>query len=297
MSVTKKPKATGALLIIAAVMFFSGLAHAQQFDQSMIYRKILYVGHFNPDAVKDTIVGVAGMDKKYVPAFIVWGNDVNDRQIPDSLKVSCSQLQFPSWNDISIQTSIDKLNGDTLCDFMFFMWGKVPVDTVLVRKTKVVAVFGMPGMNTLPVIDVSLIDTILTEPFVGMSLTMGRHFTEPAYRDFSGVPSYRFNKNFDIGQIPIKNLVEEPQKPQVKLYPNPAVYYTNLELNNIKPGKYSFQIIGSAGNLLDNQELTVEKTNSLSNIINLDNYASGVYYIRIVSQTKLIGTYPVVVVH
>lgn len=284
------------LVVICLFLFNQNFTYSQIFDPSMVYRKTLYVGHFNHDAVKDTIIGVADMSRKYVPAFIVWGYDPNDNQIPDSLKVAYTQIQFPLWTDITIKTSIDKMNGDTICDFMFFMWGKQLVDTTMVDVAKAVVVFGTLGLNTQPVMDISLLDTIITQPYVGMSLLMGRHFIEPAYRDFSGVVSYKFNKRFEE-EVPIKNYIDEPQNHEVKLYPNPAVYYTNLELNNIKPGSYSFQIISSTGNLLDNIDIKVEKTNSLSNIIDLAHYSSGVYYIRIVSATKLLGTYPVVVVH
>ncbi len=285
------------LIPVLIILANSSSLQSQQYDSTMKYSVIMFIGHINNDAVKDTIIGVANYNRRFTPRFIVWGHDESNTGIPDSLKVPYSNLIYPEWEAFQVKCSVKNFNADSLNDLIFFMWGKTPQDTTLKDTAKAVILFGQSGLDTLSCIDITLINDYLTTPYVGMSLTMGVNFVNPQITDFSYTTTYKLNKSFDMPEIPHKNIVEEAPDVHIRLYPNPAVYYTNLELNNIKPGDYIFQIINSTGVQLDEFKIQVEKTNTVSNIIDLQKYASGVYYIRITTGTKLLGTFPIIVIH
>jgi len=261
-----------------------------------MYKAIVFIDHLNLDLAVDTVVAVAGREKNFKPKYIHWGKDTTS-SMPDSLKVPVTSIIYPRWMEFRSTCSFETITTDTLYDMIFIMWGKVAVDSVTTKDTATaLCLFGKEGLDTLGFIDLTLIDTILTAPYIAIKLKMLENFGNPKIRDFSYRPSYEFYDIIDTALIdnPIAEIPEEP-KPYIKVYPNPAMYYTNVELNQIAPGNYILTLINLIGEEVGSQQAQVYSKTSIREVLDLQPVSSGVYYLRITTGNKLIGTYPVII--
>lgn len=300
---SKTRKLVELILIFILNSIFISYSHASFVDSANVYKTVLNVTKFNDDAVKDTIIAVADYHLKYLPKSIIWGKDTTDNGIPDSLKVPETLIIYPNWNDLTGAVMIDKLNQDSLFDIILILWGKTSTDTSNIKDTATaIVIFGRRGLDTLQYLNIANLDSFQILPFVAMKLRIGHEFTNAKVRDMSYQTSYQFNKidlNIDTASVPppIINIMEAEESAQIKIYPNPAVYYTDIEINLIKPGKYYIQICDINGKTLKEQTISSEKTGDLINRINLTDFASGSYIIRVFTEQKHIGSYQIILVH
>ena len=280
------------------IISFSKL-EATPIDSNSLYMTTLFIGHINTNKSIDTIIGKAGYDRKFIPRYILWGSDTTNNDYPDSLKLKRTDIIYPNWYSLKVKLNVDFLNSDTLNDMMFIMWGKLMIDSANYKDTvKSLVIFGQKGLDTLHTINISQMDTLQIEPFIAMKLRMGTDLTDCQIRDFSYKPSYIINKiNTDNYQQGGTNSIIDKILPSVKIYPNPAIYYTNLELNQIKPGKYKIEIISLNGVLIEIQQFENQRVEKITSVLNLQNLATGIYYLKISTDNELIGTYPLIIVH
>lgn len=259
-------------------------------DSSYVYKTNLIIGHFNDDAVNDTLVAVAKQDKMFYPQYIAWGHNQN-------ILNDTTLFVYPSWEKLKVRCSYDFLNNDELIDLTFILWGKLKINDTTFKDTSMAfVIFGRNSLDTLQSFNLAEVDSIQTEPFIAMSLIMGNQLTECEVRNTSYKPSYVLNDMETSIGSERKSLIYADTM-SVKMFPNPALYYVNIELNNISPGRYTFQIMSLQGNLLVEHNVEITQTGNINQVLNLKDIATGFYYLRILKETNAIGTYPLLVVH
>lgn len=291
-------------LTVFFMLFYTGSLKADNLDSTNVYKAILKVANLNNDRTQDTIVGVADSRLKFLPKYIRWGKDTSDHSIPDSLKLAQTNISYPEWIDFTGVCMLDYINQDTLLDIVLVLWGTLDTSSQQPMDTSIaLVIFGKHGLNTISQINISDIDTFQIQPFVAMKLRMGHELTNSIVRDMSYKASYELNDinlDVDTSSHPPPGITDkqaDDKKPDIRIYPNPAIYYTNVELNNIPPGTYRIQIISMQGSLLNEQQITSETRGGLIKQIVLSDIASGSYLLRIFGDNKIIGDFPIIVLH
>lgn len=276
-------------------------------DSTEVYKVILQIGHLNDDSVQDTIIGTARSDMKFLPRLIVWGIDTTNNGIPESLKYYQSEIsyQYVDWDKFHGRVNLLNMNQDTLLDIVLVLSGQI-CDTLenCIDTVVSIVLFGQRGLDTVSLFNIAEIDTYQIQPYVAMNMRMEHEFTEAKIRDISGVVSYEVN-NIDIDvnkpsgdPPPIIPTDVTDIKPEVRIYPNPAIYYTNLELNQTPPGTYIVQIITLAGKLEQEQKIDIKVYGGLIRQIDLSKVPSGLYILKLADVAgKFKGTYQIIVIH
>lgn len=75
----------------------------------------------------------------------------------------------------------------------------------------------------------------------------------------------------------------------VSVYPNPAVDFLTLSIENINANNLCFQVFDAKGMLIQQ-----EKINAASTIISLSSLASGTYFLNVVADGKTIKTFKII---
>lgn len=275
-------------------------------DSTEIYKVIIKVDYINDDAVKDTIISTADSTRIFKPRYLVWGKDTVDNGIPDSLKVDYTTLDYPnsSYQKLKITSNFERINPDTLLDLIIIYRGVIPDSVNGDRDTAcAIVIFGKRGLDTIHTITIADIDTFQIEPFVAMHMRKDHELKDPLIWDFSYLPIYIVNEiDLDVNDtshipppITPTGAISETG-PGVRLYPNPAIYYTNMEINGIKPGEYLVQIFNIGANVIHEQELIVETQGDLIKRIDLAGLSTGSYIFRLSKNRIVIGVYRIVIV-
>jgi hypothetical protein len=82
----------------------------------------------------------------------------------------------------------------------------------------------------------------------------------------------------------------------VRIYPNPAIYATNVEISSLPSGDYHVEIVSSNGQILRQQDVSVDATGDIVSALDLKALSSGYYVIRLFNAHKVYGTYPILIV-
>jgi Secretion system C-terminal sorting domain len=89
------------------------------------------------------------------------------------------------------------------------------------------------------------------------------------------------DKNGEINYSSLIKLNNYKKDFFINVYPNPTINYFNVEINNIKKGKYNFRIIDSKGAIIKEQIITIEATfNTIP--FKIANLTKGNYSLQIV---------------
>jgi hypothetical protein len=192
--------------------------------------------------------------------------------------------------------AVDSSNQDTVQDLTLFLYGQVgdtanPIDTA-----RAFTIFGQNSLDSVGVINLELMGTIQYTPYFAVELLPNQYLVDREPRDPSGDESYRL---LPINQPIPKPVEKSPPAMQnawsVRLYPNPAVYSTNLEIMSVPPGEYHVEIVASSGIIEHRQELTVGGSGELLRALDLQALPSGYYVVRVFSSERLYGAYPILV--
>jgi Secretion system C-terminal sorting domain len=284
-------------------------AYGIPIDSNEYYLRIIEIGHFNDDAVKDTLVGAAGDNLNFKPRFIYWGNDTNST-IPDSLKLEHLEINFPdNWIKTYIASNIDYLNNDTILDVGMFIAGRF-VDTNIVvgdslRDTVIkVILFGQRGLDTIPYVNVMEIDSFQVSPFVAMQMRYGHELINPMYRELRETISYEFKtiildlEEETILPPPIvqTNIELELDKYNINFYPNPVNDNATLELSGLDIGEYDFKIYDEIASVVFQRPIKINSVSNFSQQFSLKELSSGKYYLFIEGNNRKIGPIQFVIV-
>lgn len=277
---------------------------------------ILMIGHINFDHYPDTVIGKQWQQYSYMPTVIRWGrkNDTLPEEIdsahyvPDSLKVPESAIIYPAWQGMRGNITFDHINVDSLQDLLFAIRGHSLDTPNPVSYKRMILLFGQDYLDTMSVIDISSIDSFQFQPFIAINIQPGKELLSPAHRDVSKGVSYYFprmslnvrdtNSNDtsggSSGRAP--SGVRENSH-TIRIYPNPAAYFTNVEAIKLPLGDYIVEIINSAGMSFNRQEVHVESNGELLQRLDLAKVSTGYYLIKVQSNRKLYGVYQILIIH
>lgn len=273
------------------------------------------VSHFNFDCYRDTIVGRLDGGLHWQPYSIRWGRDPADTatsrgrgdtldacftRIPDSLKVRETIISYPLWRRFGISLSVQRINGDTLADLLFYLWGAVRDTTRARDSVRPVVVFGQHGLDTLDTLSLGGMETFSTVPFIGMELRVGSEISSRRVRDPSRRSSHKVNRiSLDVER---PDTTDDPRgephrtatrTPDVRLYPNPVATLTNLLGRDLPPGPYGVEVIATNGAVVLRYDAIVDDRGFVLRAVDLHRLPSGIYIVRLSSRDRFIGTYPV----
>jgi hypothetical protein len=273
---------------------------------------ILSIDYLNFDCIKDTIMGQQFSNFKYLPKFIKWGKSDtsncpgNQYHLYDSLKVPVTILEYPNWNNLEGTFALEKYNQDTLYDIILYIKGTtIDTNSGYVNHYRALAIFGQNGIDSIPIIKISEIDSIQSLPFYARNLIMGTDLINPEVRDPSGKKSYKFNRCYldlspqDTSEIPPAPIISSIKEDQVmiKVFPNPAIHTLNIEIEQIPAGIYSFKLISLQGNEILNETKFIHDINQYLNSINIKELTAGFYYLIVQKEFKVIGSYSIIVLN
>lgn len=73
------------------------------------------------------------------------------------------------------------------------------------------------------------------------------------------------------------------------VYPNPAVDYIKLDINDQKVEGYSFMLLSAGGNILKQ-----EKLNANSTTISISDYSNSIYFLKVYANGKEVKTFKII---
>lgn len=274
---------------------------------------VLTITHINFDRYQDTIIGRQWQPLVYMPVSIRWGrkNDTlpetidSAHYVPDSLKVRESLFHYPAWRNMRGNITYDHVNMDTVQDIVFAISGFSCDTCAPVSYKRMVLLFGQDYLDTMSVIDLSVIDSFQFHPFIAINLQPGKELISPEHRDVSRNTSYVFPRismnvrdtSADTSGMARAPLGVEEGKYMLRVYPNPAVYFTTVEAVTLPSGSYVVEIVNSAGQSFHRQEVDVEQSGELLRRLDLSAIPTGYYLIKVHTGRKLYGVYQILIIH
>ena len=287
--------------------------------QSPGNEKIVFTGYYNFDKTVDSLI--VSIDSSYhlQPQRIHWGAcdsvlcDTSGATlpfIPDSLRVPTTTLSFPSWNDLRIEIACLRLNpvSDSLHDLLFYCSGTVTVDSIEVDTSRVIALFGQHGLDTMSALDLSGIgDSTLvqTSPFHAMIYREPTEFIDEEVREASGNSSWVIK----LLNLPVATVAppEQPSSPEfsvmpdnntLQVYPNPGSTITSVTAEQLPPGEYKLEVLALSGQILFKREhIRVSNDQALYTEVPLGDLATGYYIIRLTNGHRIQQVIPFVIAH
>lgn len=285
----------GFLLILLTILLYpSGTAKSQTDSNAVVIRDLMSLSDFNGDNSQDTLISEGVLGKAELPKAIYWGNLTN----------RATYFNFPKWKDLEVITAVFNVNQDTLPDMTFFIIGKTLKTDGKYKDTMTsFIIFGQTALPLIDTIDIEKLRDYNITPYIAMKLTNnGSNFSNPTPVALGQATSYEFNGiNLDVQNPPAPIakpvLVEDESSANVKMYPNPAVYYTSLELNNINPGIYIIKIYDMNGTEIFSQKVESKASGTIFQTLDLKSIQTGTYQVKIMQDDKRIGVYPITIVH
>ncbi len=296
-----------ALLIIAASV------------QSPGNETVVFTGYYNFDKTIDSLIVEIDSSYHLEPKRIHWGvcdsvlcdtSGSTLPYIPDSLRVQTSTLNFPAWNDLRIEVACLRLNpvSDSLHDLLFYCSGTVTVSSVEVDTSRVIALFGQHGLDTMAVLDLSGIgDSTLvqTSPFHAMEYREPTEFIDEEIREASDKSSWIIKLlTLPVATVaapenfPDPALSAMPEEVQLNVFPNPGSTITSVEADKVPPGEYTLEVLALSGQVLFRREnIRVSADRALRSEVPLGDLATGYYILRLTDGLKIQQVIPFVIAH
>ena len=320
-------------MFLALMLLGSTLLTAQ--EQSTVYDPfndpaIMHIGNLNPDCVPDTLYGLLHRNLQWMPEYICWGKAYDSAGVPlcnegqyDSTVrfvdvVDTTWIEAPNWGRYSCAVSIDQYNvNDTLNDLIFWIKGidtlngqqgeRVPHDTA-----RALVVFGQSKLPTKSKIDLDKIKNFQSAPFNAMALGVNTELVNPKKRDNTRKTSWELKRvNRAVGEEEDSTEVGEPVVEgnegvfaqtgeasfAARVWPNPTIYTTNVEVRPLPTGRYQVAVLGMNGAEVWHSEIEVsEAGGEVFETVDLTGLPSGHYILRVYTGKKSFGDYPVIVV-
>ncbi len=293
----------GLLHIVVAVVVSAGstvIAAPDTTDSDVILTGSLrlFIGHLNVDSYPDTVYGVADRGARALPVSIAWGIGPATKQ--GSSKNHRTEIRYPKWATLGGSVAIQRLNSDdTLSDLCIYLWGTYKQGAKTRDTMRVLAIFGQSNLDRVPEIRLKNIDGFQTEPFIAMDLRADSEFVKPAVRDMSGKRSYEL-KQIRLGEKIDTSRTKPPVAPPapsytVRVYPNPTAQTAHVEASVLPSGEYHVTVMSVNGRVVHEQSVSVSLSGELFRLLDLGSLSSGYYIVRLYSDQKMIGSYPIVI--
>ena len=300
---------------------------------------IMYVGHFNPDCVPDTLIGFYQQDLRVRPAFLCWGvafdstgtplcdSGTYDARMRASTLRDTTRIEYPDWDRMRVNVSILRFNtNDTLSDLIFWTRGTAravvtqdglelrdsaeiaPTDSVVfVDTARSLVIFGQIALSAREYVKLKNVRGAQSSPFAAMQLGYAVDLIEPKRRDHSGKLSWkmkRLTQRVDTAQVEDSTSAPPPgplasvQDPDIsaRVYPNPAIYSTNIDVRPLPSGTYTVELIAADGDVVESYELELVEEGHVLETLDLTLLSSGHYFVRVRSGNKSFGDFPIIVV-
>ena len=287
------------VLVFTHLLIFPNHHAKAVLDSSEAYKVILDVDHYNFDTTKDTLIGVASLNREFYPKYLHWGADTASTWY-DSLKVPVTELNYPDWKDIRIRGNFDDMNSDTVKDIIIVMWGKVLEDSVNYKDTaESFVLFGKKAFDTLTAVSLTNFPTFRDTPFVAAKYRIGHEYENGKKREYSYITSYTMDEILWTDTVVDKPYADIPRamelKANMKVYPNPAIFYLDVEVDQMSPGEYELRFINMQGMEVISQAILTDEKEKISQRINTDGLPNGAYLILVTKGSKMIGKYQIII--
>lgn len=297
---------------LLGMLLLVSYANASPFpaDTPDLPERILYIGHLNFDCIEDTVIGVAGENRLYLPHAIAWGRlegapcpgqpvMTHEEMQHRAAMVPRTRILYPAWRNLHCSVAFHEVNGDTLPDIMLFLRGEAPPGTGEKDRARVLVLFGQKWLDTVAVVRIEQVKPFQYEGFFAMDLQYGRDIVEPEIRDISGVRSHVL---LPVALRVLPDSIRTPKGPgaaeqtlDVRIHPNPAAESARLEGRSLPPGEYTVEIIAVNGEVRWRQDVVIATSGELLRLLDLRDLASGYYLLRLHRSGRSSATYPIII--
>lgn len=270
-------------MFLKIIIFVVSLSYVYSYENA-----IYDISDLNSDTHLDTIYlksknGNLGLDK------INWGSSsyTTHFQYPEMFY----QRDF-FWN-------ID-INKDGIKDLVVLSSGKI--DTVDYKDTAYLKiVYGQSGFETIDTIKIEEIDSLQFTPYVASTIYPDLGISQGKIQSLSEFPVFElYFNNLDVtdSTVSMKQIFEEEPMliARFNIYPNPAYYYTNIEMIDIQPGNYSIEIRKLSSEVINKFSITTQTKSNITKYLDLKDYATGTYLVQIYSENRLLLSYKLIVI-
>ena len=287
---------------------------------------VMHIGYLNPDCVQDTVYGLMNQRLGWIPKYICWGGlyDAEGAALCDSGKYDVSvkkaerrdttHITMPAWGKLSCALSVEQFNtNDTLEDLIFWVHGIDSVEgsqgeVTLNDTLRGLVLFGQSALSTHKEIEVDKIKDFEGGKYYAMELGYEKELINPKRRDNTKKTSWelkRVSKEVKKKEDPStgsgsdairsKRTVAEGEH-NARIWPNPAIYTTNVEIKPLSAGSYSVEVVAVNGEQVWSEEVVLESQGEVFETIDVTGLPSGHYVLRIWTSDEQIGVYPIIVV-
>jgi len=304
-------------IAIPALALSPGRISAQGSDPLLTDRHaVLRIVHLNFDCYKDTIRGRLDRRSAWLPTEIRWGrnpaadsatrrgDDVVDQchnGIVDARRVVVTSIVWPAWERRTASLAVQRVNEDSLPDLVIYLRGRIVVGRAVIDSVRPLVIFGQHGLDTVPTIELERIGSFQTDPFIAMELDRSQDLRSREQRDLTGRSSYRFPKlevavgRPDTSQRAPGQPVASVASGNVRVYPNPSTYSTQVELSSLPEGRYLVEVVAVNGRVEFHADVLMASGQSILQRLDVSRLATGYYIIRISAVSGRVGAWPVLV--
>lgn len=275
---------------------------------------VLFTGQLNGDCIADTVKGRSTGLRTYLPDMIVWGKPVANNGCPDTVQgrhtagtpyVPLTPFVYSGWTELEGAVAFQRYNeNDNLDDIIFYLWGKYQ-DSSGVRDTaRAIVIFGQKDLDLQHIITVqNIAPNFQSAPFFAMDLKLNHELVAPQERDLTGEISY------ELLPADVKIVQPDTGKPphpviqpidtiftDVRVYPNPTELWARMQAHPLVPGEYTISIMAVSGEEYHKQTVQIGESGQLEREFDLRTLPSGYYVVRLHTNGRYIGSYPITIV-
>jgi hypothetical protein len=255
---------------------------------------VLFVARLDFDCLYDTVHGSEAGPMGFRVDCVRFGHGMDTCHVQIPGEPDTLIFHYPGWKDLRAAVTLLDVNSDGRDDIVLDYSGQGgDGDTA-----RGIVVLGQSALRKVGGIDLETIgrglqsNPVVTADFHDIVL-----LSDPRRRDFSGTVSHRWERVALAAHEPPAG-ASEHLAPAIwsRIFPNPAVFATTVELTRIPAGQYSVSLTGLDGVARIETTINVMSEGSLLERLNLDVVPSG-YYLVIVRHASgsHVGSWPVIV--
>ena len=270
---------------ILILVFFATNIFSNQFNT------IVSIKDYNYDTVNDTLIGSYHNHTLRVD-LILWGLDSVVQGFPLGFpRVDTTHFIYPEWERMRTYTNISSFNTDTISDIMIMMSGRIEIDSQFVDTTLKVIIYGQHGLDSVPVINLNLIQYPLHfNPFKAKHIITMQDFTNCQYRSYDFSKTSEFIKSPTFYPPPIiagnQSEINQRMVGNTILYPNPTHTEINLNTKKYEAGQYIVEIYSVNSELMLQEKIHIAKE-SENYYFDISRLPNGMYMLVISRQNQI----------